>query len=422
MARAKTVKKPAEKLTLSPLSPENPPAPPADAQLDISDFPNPLSYINALAQQHDGDDWGSRVYQIVGSGGRGQEKSPFLFPAEMEELPNLEMRLARQYPAGGRFKVVCFRNQQIVKNIFLEIAPRPGYVAPAQSWEQPVAAPAPHAPAESMAVLSAIDRMAEFMMRQTEANNAMFRAIEARLAAPVTPAPDPQSFLTNTMTLFRTFQEMVPKAAGESGLQMLKDGIELGKTLGGTGAGSAEPAGLMGVITRLAESEAGKTLVTALANTMQHEQQQQRGANQQTRPAQIPAPHQQQQRPAPQPVNQQDQLAQGMELLFQRAAAGHDPAAMAEQVAAVLPPQIWDALMEADNATDYLQSIFPRVAQHRAWFEAVIANLFEEDDNDSEESDAGLDAATDHTTEQNDRVAGRTEGNTPHAPGDGPLN
>jgi hypothetical protein len=54
---------------------------------------------------------------------------------------------------------------------------------------------------------------------------------------------------------------------------------------------------------------------------------------------------------------------------------------LAEQFGPMVPEHVYDALEAADSPIDYLAKLYPRVNQHKAWFEQLIANLFEPDDD-----------------------------------------
>lgn len=357
-----------------------------------------IAAIDALARTQDGLQWEIRVYQIYGAPKNGM-KQPFLFNCDAEDLPGLESQLATTYPAGGRFKVEARANGHLQRSIVLDIAPRPGYREP-----NPFAAPAAIAPAAPPA--EGGDRLERVLLHMAEQQRQFMQLIAERLTAPPAAAADPMAMFNNMMGAFKGFQEAVPKVSGETNLKLLMDGIELGKTISGGGADSKTG---FDMLSEAFNSDTGKTIAEALVQvlTPRQPQQQQRQPLAQLTPPPIrtanplAAPVVRPANPPPQPNPRREQMRQGMDWLFNQAQTGADPAIIAEQVAGMLPPDIMEELTVVADPMEWLVSRFPRVEQHRPWFQSLLDNIFEEGDEGEGEPDQGDDDASNSVPKDN---------------------
>src|SRR5262249_27680295 len=139
-------------------------------------------------------------------------------------------------------------------------------------------------------------------------------------------------------------------------------------------------------------SDAGKTIAQALGHMISGDR---RPPQQQQQPQpqrqQIAAPVNWQRPPGArpqaspqmtprQPVPAADMMAQGMEFLFNQAAANVDPAMVAENFGAMLPEDIEEQLTSVPDPVGWLQERYPRVGQHRAWFQGLVDAFFEPGD------------------------------------------
>lgn len=360
---------------------EGPPQPaPAPVLLpEDGEIPDIVAAITAMAGANQGAEWEIRVYQVYGSPVQGM-KEPYLFSVGLDQLPGLENMLATNYPAGGRFRVRVRRDNQLVKAINLDIAPRPGHGT---------LGAAPPRAVESQPTDDRGSPYLEKMMGQMmEMNMNFMRAVETRLAA-IPQQTSPTDTLNTTMSLFKTFQEAMPKASAETSLEVLRQGIELGKMVAGNGDGEGSKTGILDIVNTLATSDIGKSIAEVLtaaarATPAPVASSPAPAAIAPARPMhnpRAPAPAQ----PAPGPQAERQQLMrQGMDFLFAQASAGADPMLLVEQVVAVLPADVMEELTEVESPVDWLQERFPRVAQHRPWFQALVDAIFEEGDNEGE--------------------------------------
>lgn len=379
-------------------------APPADGEL-----PDVLNWIQQQLPGGGEAELNIRVYQLLGSNTRGGGTQPFLYEINPDDLANLERDLADQYPAGGRFRVMVRHGGRVVKGAVMEIAPRPNYRAPPrfaqpqpfEQQQQQVTLP-PASPLES-AMAQFLKFQMEESARNREFQNAMLTALRDR---PAQAAVDPQAIIANTMGMFKSFQEAMPKAAGENIMDVLTKGIEFGKMI----AGNAEPAaakGLAGMVESLVSSDLGKSLAQVVMQGANHAaappQQHQLTHQAPAGPARVipryaPAPRQ-----APPvevaPAVDGQTMNNAMQFLFGQAQAGADPGLLAEQVGPMIPEHVWNALEASENPVEYLASMYPKVNHFRPWFDRLADNLLED-------APAGDDTATipDANVEQHSTV------------------
>jgi hypothetical protein len=69
--------------------------------------------------------------------------------------------------------------------------------------------------------------------------------------------------------------------------------------------------------------------------------------------------------------------AQIIDTLIRKATAGVDPKFVAQQLIEKIPQQLSDELEEQDDIVEYLSHKFPAVRLHKAWFEALVAEIWE---------------------------------------------
>jgi hypothetical protein len=237
----------------------------AEPAADV-EMPDALSYLNNLSQSGSEIEWDIRVYRVMGSAGRGGGSQPFLRNVNFDELKDLEAELADAYPMGGRFRVIVRADGRVAKSVMMDIAPRPG-------WREP--RPQSFTPQADQTQLAAtppardrLELVLEMMMKQQQQ---FMEAITARLAVPAAPAVDAQTIISNTMGMFRSFQEAMPKTGADNIIGVLTQGIELGKSLaGGGGDGDGEKGGgLTGLAGKFMESDLGKAIAAQIMNQQQ---------------------------------------------------------------------------------------------------------------------------------------------------------
>lgn len=384
------------KLTAQPAPSAAQPVPEGD-EGDISEA---MQVINSLAKSNDGVEWEIKVYERVRTGRPGGAQ-PFLFNVDLDELKDLEDRLADEFPMGGQYRVMCRANGKVVKSFCLDIAKRPGYRPPRPSYVQETIQPPP-APAHAATDPAILALLADIARRQEQSerdNRSFMESVIQRLNQPSTS-------LSDRISEFKTFLELMPRPNPELSMTMLKEGIALGKMAIGAGAAEGTAAGsggLLGIVERLLTPEVVGKIAENIGHAPAEQPQQQRPALNQpieVRPGPMIVPGAQ----APQSQTPFDPVAQmtaGMEWLFEKAAQGADPALLAEQVLNTVPVSILDELSEADSPVDLLATKFPRVHQYRAWFEALLENIFEPDDSPADGSGAAANGANEPTAAKN---------------------
>jgi hypothetical protein len=362
---------------------------PGPIEVETGDVPDALAYINSLLASNDGIEWDVRVYQVIGLSGRGTTgKEPFLFNISVEEIADLEGRLAEQYPEGGVFRVMVRADMRLVKRITVEIAKRPGYRAPIASYR----------PAAEQQPQQQPDRLELFMERMIDQQQRFMETVAATLrAAPAAPVGDQ---ITSTLALMKAIREASPAPDTNLSLTLFERGLSMAEkfqTMRGAaaegGAGEAEIT-LLSLARDFLTGDAGKALMEGIAPMLQGKVQQQQPPQvegprvaapiiagplsnpQQRRQTPRPRPPQ----PAPEISEPDQQMAMAMQYLIERAAAGADPAMVAEWIEKNVPPNILEHIEQQENVVDYLASQFPDVNQHRTWFEAVVANIWVEEE------------------------------------------
>jgi len=352
MTKAKT----AGKLTGKAIAP----AAAAPPVADFADFPDALSYINSLATTREGVEWDLRVYKVESAGRGVSEKQPFLFNVQLEDLPTLESVLADQFPGGGQFRVQVRADNQLVKHIKLDIAARPGWQPPRPAYLQavtPEAAPAANGAGSMME--SFFVRMAEIQERSAQQT----RDLIAGIAAANKPTPAPT--MMEQLQLFTQFQALIPKGAQENTFSLFEKGMEFAAKMYDARGGSEGGASWLDIIKEALTSPLIKDALAAMAIAAQ---QPINGA-----PGAADAP------PAPQLAPGNPAAENAIDTLCRQAAAGVDPKFVAKQVADNMPAALMEELEAQEDVIGFLVERFPRVAQHRAWFSALVAEVWEEE-------------------------------------------
>jgi hypothetical protein len=366
-------KLPAKTAARAPLAPASAPI---DAQQSDEGMGDALSLIRSLTADREGAEWNVKVYQVIGGVGRGTSgRQQFLFEVALEDLPQLEAALAEQFPAGGVFRVAIRADNQLIKNPLLDIAPRPGYRAPLPAYLQaaPSSPPAAGAPAGESATDRLLLQLIEMNRASEERTARMIQSLAERFTL---PAPAPAPTLADQIETFTKLQALIPTGAQANTMEVFEKGMSFAQKIydarddsgGGTGStwvdivrdALSSPnvkeiiAGAMAGAGAAVAAPAG-ALPPAPATVTQA-------------PAAAPAPALDPKNPA---------VLHIIETLAGQAASGADPAAVAEQALAGIPPAILDELESHEDIAGHLCGLFPQLAPHRAWLEAVIANMYE---------------------------------------------
>jgi hypothetical protein len=330
------------------------PAVPAASVMETSEFPDALSYINSLATSREGVEWDCRVYKIENAGRGVTEKQPFLFNVQLEDLPTLESVLADQFPGGGSFRVQVRADNQLVKNIKLDIAARPGYKPPPPAYLAAVHATPADPPAG--------DRMEMFFSRLAEMQERSARETRELIASIAAAKPAAPSIL-DQIQLFTQIQALMPKGAQESTMAMFEKGMDFATKLFDARGGEGGGASWLDIVKEMLASPLIKDALAAMAV-----------AAQQPVNAQPAAP--------PSLISPNNHVAaNAIDTLVRQAAAGVDPKMVAQQVANSMPAALMDELEQQEDVVSFLIARFPQIQPYRAWFNALVAEIWEDEQN-----------------------------------------
>lgn len=325
---------------------------------DLADFPDALAYINSLSATRDGIEWNIKVYLTTGTGGRGNTSKPqFLFTVQPEDLPQIEDRLAEIYApqGGGDFSVQVRADNQLVKNISLSVAPRPGWRPPPPAYmiaAAPINPQADNPPADRMEVF--FGRLATLQEQSAQQTRDLIAAIAGKTA------PAGPTFLEQ-LQMFKQMQELLPQGQQQNGMAMFEKGMELAKSIYENSASGGSTTWMdifrEAMSSPVIKEMIGGAVAAAAANG----------------PAALAAP--------PRFVSPQNPAAVKMiETLLQQAAIPVDPKTVADQIQMQAPQALMMELELQDDIAGYIIHNFPQAAPHRAWLEQVIANIWAEGD------------------------------------------
>lgn len=335
-------------------------APPV-AGADLVDFPDAISYIRSLGTDREGVEYNIRVYKVDSSGRGVKSPQQFLFPVELEELPNLETQLAQLYEGGGIFKVVVRADGLVVKSAQLDIAPRPGYVPPRPSFLA-AAAPVVAAPADHGG-----DRNDQFLQMMARNQEAADRRMETLIAAIVSKPEAKQPTVLEQIQLLNEIQKLTPKGAQENSMELFEKGMKFAQTAMDAGGGGGGGATWMDLLKEFLASGMAKDILTAAAQA----------APAIAQPGQAQFPPHQPTAPLISPDN--PLVAQAMDTLLRQAAAGVDPKFVAAQAFDHIPPAFVEELEAQDDVVGFIIHRFPQAAVHRPWLTALVAEMWSEE-------------------------------------------
>lgn len=353
------------------------PPPVAIEGQEDSGFPEAISLINSISSQREGVEWDIRVYQLPASGfgGRGNKNTAaFLFSVELDDLPTLEANLANQYPGGGSFRVQIRQDNQIFRNIGIEIAPRPGYKPPPPSYLTPAQLPEA-APAAAPA--NAFENFLLVMQRQQEAADARLEKLIAALAGNKPAAPT----LLEQIQTYAEIQKAMGGGKAASGIEELKTHLEFAKSLAetmGNSGGGGESGGILGLVEKLVTSPLVGDIVKNALTAAATAQPQPAPALAGPQPAPTPAPMPPNFAPAPpsQFTAENPQAVMAIDYLVSQAIANADPAALAPQVIQMLPEEVLDELENQPDVAAFVIGRFAKLEPHRAWLEKLISEMW----------------------------------------------
>jgi len=241
-------------------------------------------------------------------------------------------------------------------------------------------APAAAAPA---AAAAALDALTGVLARLEENQRRLIEAIDKR---PQAPAFDPFEMFTKVAELVKATKADAPTIGAEQlitawnkGLETAQKQVELARSISSGGGGGE--TGFLDLIKSALESPIGGAIADAIL------QRQQAGTVAQPRPGAAVAPPPALPGRVDQPVNGhaadgQDpaailnaNLRHVMQTLVASAAKNADTGLYAEFCFDHLAPELVQMLLTTPNVLDGLSQTFPAIAQFRAWFDALLAEM-----------------------------------------------
>lgn len=365
------------------------PPPEADQAEGAADEAASVMEMIRAAQSGGGvDDFKVRVYQFMGANKLGVAM-PYVMSCAVDDIENLPEQLAQVAPDGGRFQVRVTRGGRMFKQFEVEVAPRPAGMLKQQ-------------PQQGSSDLSTVTNIMREMME--EQRRFVSDMLARNASAPPAGGGSVTQSLTEALSLMRTMQDLSPKPDPDIGLNMFNKGMEMAqKVLELGGGGGKGDASVLDIVRDLAAGEGGQKFLLSLADGMQRRQapppmqqpQRIQAPAQVFQPAHgqrapimrgparpAPAPHQ----AAPnigQPARSATPVKDAMEQIISEAKKGSDPGFVADAIEQQLPEGILNFLEKQPDIVAYLAGIDPRVNEHRAFFEAVIAAIWQDDDEES---------------------------------------
>lgn len=337
-----------------------------------ADLGDARALIQTLTAGREDAEWNVKVYLVPGGMGRGAGgRQQFLFEVQLEDLPNLEQQLAAEFPGGGIFRVMIRADNILQKNATLDIAPRPGWKPPPPSYLTPVTPPLAAPAAEAPDRLERFfDRLADMIDKGAQQTRELIAAMSSNKEKPPT--------LLEQLQVFGEIQKLMPKAAQENTQASFEKGMEFAKTIY-EAADRSGGAGWLDIMKEALASPAVQELVKAMATAAPAAvaalPQHQPLAAPPSNPFAPPAPQPLQ---APRAVSAGNPIARNaIETLIKQAEAGIDAAAVAPQVLNSLPENILEELEQQQDMLSFLEREFPAISQHRQWFAALIAEMYE---------------------------------------------
>jgi hypothetical protein len=328
-------------------------AAPSLEAFDVEPAPADMALSELLAQLGGAKNASISVYRY-----KKNEPLVWLFDCVPEAFSKEQLR--DKYN-GGQFKLYIAYDGSLKKAPILSIEP-PAVLAPATP------------PASTDVVLA----LREGLEKQAQ----MIRELKAQPAAPQLDLPSLIASATQMITALRQAAEPTrpapapapppaPTASLDAMIELLKKGIDLGRTVtpGEGGGAAADEGGIMGLV---------KGLMPILQPILD-----------QVKAAATPAPAPQRVYPAPpggQPAPaavvaggpmMQDQAKHYVAQLLDKARRNLDPTVYGQVILDMVPEGQLRVWLQQPNVLEQLATINPEVATYRAWFAALVAWLCE---------------------------------------------
>jgi hypothetical protein len=309
--------------------------------------------------------WLIRVNQVVKEPD-GTITEGWMFNANITEMETLRERIAAEC-GPGRYRCRVQKDSKPFKQydlvIMLPLAQRRAAALPAAQ------APAAQAPAPASDISPAV-------LRILENQNRMIEAIANRPAGPT---------MTDILSQMKMMKELMPEApAPMAGFEMFTKALDLARNILGdrpsggkeTGAGVLDLA--RDLIPKLPE-------ILNAARPLQGQPAPAPAAmlaNPQPVPQQPHQPAPLMQAPAGEATPQQkmEQANKLKAYLLDAAAKGTDPAMCVDFAMENMPPELDQALLEAENPLDLVMQVIPEAVPYRAWFSRLLDELFAPDE------------------------------------------
>jgi len=313
----------------------------------------------ALSDAGGAHDWKIRVNEIFQTR-EGAWKEGWAFNADVGEIASLRERIAQEC-GPGRYRCRVLRDGMPFKQYDLEI--RLTLAQRRQAKDGTGALPAPLTPAAT----AGEPVMAQILAGLQRGQEALSAALAAIAAKPAGPS------MTDLLAQMKIMREMMPEpAAPNVGFDMFMKAFTVAKELVGEG-GNQKGSTLYDVLERMAGP-----LMDNLPKLMQAAQPAAPApATLPQVPQHQPAPFVPPQAPAAAPAERMAQADALKRYLVGEAAKGTDPSMCVDFLMENMPPEMNEALLQADDPLSLVLQVIPEAVPHRAWFGALLDQVFE---------------------------------------------
>lgn len=317
-----------------------------------------MSSFNASGEE---DSWYVKVYRVLGNN-RERFGEAYLFTIAPDELP-IEDRL-RDIHGSGRYRGRAYQNGKMMASFEIDI----------EALIEPVRYQPPSAD------LPKSGEATSFAQQLEQSNLRMMEMIEKRFAAvaPIAAPPvDPMAQMTQFVGLFTAMKGLMPEPPAQN-MDLILKGIELARDFGASGE-----TGLMDIIKEVVKSPMIENALAGMATARPGGLAIAAPAAPHLAPAVAPPPM----LPAnPTPImpaagpnhqamgqNDVNQfVAQQLNTLVALAAAGTDPALIAENVYDNLPDATLEYIVTSPTIIAELTQMNSLVGNHVTWFQHLL--------------------------------------------------
>lgn len=376
-----------------------------------------LERIRAAKEADTGDAfWKVYVTRLSGPNKASDGKEARVKECSLDDVEALGESLRNEF-GDGVYRIRARRNNRNIEQWDLQIELSPAEraafkrrIAVLESGAQPASSGLPAVASAPGSDIAAV--IGDAMRYQAD----MMRDVIAQLRP--TQSADPMENFAKTMTAFATFQQALPRSEATTGLSMFEKGMQFAeKMIDKRGDPGEAPVTLLGLFREaIANPDIGVAIrETARRFAPERPQVRRPPAGQEGRqllrqPASAPAPVPAAQAAAPAPASAPAQTPEqkAIEYLLGQAAIGAEPALLANTALQLIPEARLDLLgaLPEREAIEMLILYYPKVAEYRAWFTALIGAMYEpegsEDAPAKPESAGALPASPDTGERQGD--------------------